>query len=289
VNRPAVPAPRTAPRRVFLFGCPRSRTTVGQRVISQAANLATMPSTNWYLEHASTRILNGMEGSSREEARPFAIDRIRTHVREVTGVELPDEFGLAEALDRLATETGSLGWLEKTPLHVLSIPEIEHEIPDARFLHFIRDPEAVVLSLVRRASANPAMFGARHQLDQKHDEATWRACLRASLAQHGRDNHLLVHSEAFVDDPEAVAQRVTRFLQMPYRPPEDPDRAAAAAATVPSHRPWKRDAAGPVRRMEHESDLQLSPLDAETEALWRDAQAALDITGTHRPTEGGPA
>jgi hypothetical protein len=247
-------------------------------VIAQATDLATMPSTNWYLEHASTQILNGMEGSSREEARPFAIDRIRTYVRDATGVELGEEFGLAEGLDRLAAETGAVGWLEKTPLHVLSIPEIEGDIPDARFVHFIRDPDAVVLSLVRRARANPAMFGARHQLDQKNNEATWRACVRASLAQHGRDNHLLVYSEAFVDDAEAVARRIADFLDLPYRRPDDPARVAAAAATVPSHRPWKRDAADPVRRMEHEDDTQLEPLDPDTEALWLEARTVLGVT-----------
>lgn len=267
----------THTRRAFLFGSPRSRTTVGQRVVSQACNLATM-STSWYLEHASTRILNGMEGSSREEARPFAKDRVRTHVEQATGVTLPAEFRLEEALDRLAIDTGAVGWLEKTPLHLLSIPEIETEIPDARFIHFIRDPEAVVASLVRRARENPDMFGARHQLDQKNNEATWRACIQATLARRDRDTDIVIYSEAFVDDPEAAARRIGDFLDVAYRAPEDPDRIKAAAATVASPRPWKKDAAGPVRRIQRDDETPLAPLDPETVVLWRRAQAALHIT-----------
>lgn len=253
-------------------------------MIAQACNLATVASTNWYLERGSTTVLNGAEGSSREEARPFALDRVRAHVRQVSGAELPDDFRLDEALDRLAVETGAVGWLEKTPLHVLSIPEIEHEIPDARFVHFIRDPEAVVLSLVRRARANPTMIGARHQLDQEHDRAIWRTCVCASLAQLGRDNHLLVYSEAFVDNPEGTVRPVAGFLDVAYRSPEDPDRAAAARASTPSHRPWKRDAAGPVRRLQHDDEVALEPLDAQTESLWREAQDALGLLPTEPPS-----
>lgn len=264
-------------RRAFLVGSPRSRTTVSQRVAAQACNLATMPSTNWWLEHRSTHLLNGTEGSSRAEARPFAIDRIRTHVAQVTGVTLPAQFRLEEALDRLAVETGGAGWLEKTPLHVLSIPEIEADVPRARFVHVVRGPNAVVSSMVRRARANPTMLGARHQCDQKHDEATWRACVRATLDCHGRLNHLVVHSEAFVEDPEAFARRVAHFLDVPYLHPDDPGRVAAAQSAAPSHRPWKRDAAGPIRRFEHEDDTALVALDAETVSLWRQVQGVLGI------------
>src|SRR5690349_6150327 len=106
----------TGLRRVFLLGCPRSRTTVSQTVIAQACNLATMASTNWYLEHASTRLLNGMEGMSRADARRWAHERITTHLRKAIGIELPEEFRLEDALDRLASGTGAPGWLEKTPL-----------------------------------------------------------------------------------------------------------------------------------------------------------------------------
>lgn len=259
-------------RRVFLLGCPRSRTTVSQTVIAQACNLATMASTNWYLEHASTQLLNGPEGMSRADAHQWAHERITTHVFKTTGIQLPEEFRLEDALDLLASETGAAGWLEKTPLNVLAIPEIETDITGAHFIHLVREPTAVVTSLLRRARDNPAMIGARQQSDQKNDEAVWRACLRATLQQHGKANHLVVDSEAFVEDPETQAARVAAFLDLPYRGPDDPQRARAARAATPSERPWKRDAAGPVRRILHQDDIALDPLDEETASLWDHAQ-----------------
>jgi hypothetical protein len=263
--------------RVFLVGSPRSRTTVAQTVISQACNLATMASTNWYLEHRSTRLLNGLEGWTRERARPFAVDRVATHVQRETGVVLPDGFRLEEALDLLAAQTGALGWLEKTPLHVLALAEIAAEIPDARVIHVVRDPEAVIASLIRRAHDNPGMLGARHQGNQKNDEAVWRECLRATLQHHGMSNHLVIYSELFVDNPEAEAARAAAFLEVAYRPPHHPDRITAAQAATPSRRPWKRDATGSVRRISHDDDIVLEPLDPETESLWQHAQQVLGI------------
>lgn len=265
----------TGPRRVFLLGSPRSRTTVSQTVIAHACNLATMASTNWYLKHPSTQLLNGMEGMSRDDARRWACERISAHLQRTTSVVLADGFRLEEALDRLASETGAAGWLEKTPLNVLAIPEIESDIPGAYFIHLVRDPTAVVRSLLRRARDNPGMIGARHQSIQKNDEAVWRECIHATLQHYGKANHVVVDSESFVDDPEAEASRVAAFLGIPYRAPEHPERIRAAQATTPSHRPWKRDAAGPVRRIVHENDIVMNPLDAETESLWTTVQQKL--------------
>lgn len=255
-------------RRVFLVGCPRSRTTVSQTIIAHACNLATMASTNWYLEHASTRLLNGMEGMARVDARQWAHERITAHLQTVAGITLSDSFRLEDALDQLATATDTAGWLEKTPLNVLAIPEIEADVPDAHFIHLVREPAAVITSLLRRARDNPGMIGARHQSDQKNDEAVWRTCLQATLRQHAKVNHLVVDSDAFVDNPETQALRVAAFLDLPYRDPDDPHRARARLAATPSERPWKRDAVGPVRRIVHQDDITLKPLDPQTEALW---------------------
>jgi hypothetical protein len=238
-----------------------------------------MASTNWFLEHASTQVLNGPAGSSREQMRPFAIERVRDHVRAVTGQELPASFRLEDAMDQLARATGAAGWLEKTPLHLLSIPEISAEVAGARFVHMLRDPAGTVTSLLRRAAANPGMIGAGWQTVQSHNEHTWRVFVRATLAVHQDPAHLVVDAESFVDAPETLAQRVAAFLDLPYRAPDDPRRLAAEAATVPSHRPWKADAAGAVRRIEHPESVALAPLEAETLQLWEHARQVLDFVG----------
>jgi len=263
----------TPRRRVFLLGCPRSRTTVAQTVISQACNLVTM-STNWWLTSAGTRLLNGPEGEPRAVTRPFAQRRVTDRLKEA-GVALPEGFRVEEALDRLATETSSAGWLEKTPLHVLALEEIEADVPGARFVHLVREPGEVVVSFLRRSAASPGMRGAAWQGVQANCEAIWRECVLATLERRGKANHLLVGSEGFVADPETVAEQVAGFTGVVYRPPDNPSRVAQARALEPSTRPWKKDAAGPVRRIDHQNTPTLGPLDPWTVQLWRQARELL--------------
>ena len=260
-------------RRVFLLGCPRSRTTVAQTVLSQACALVTM-STNWWLTSSGTRLLNGPEGEPREVTRPFAQRRVSDYLKEA-GVMLPEGFGVGEALDRLAAESGAVGWLEKTPLHVLAVTEIEADVPGARFVHLVREPGQVVASFLRRAVANPEMRGAAWQRVQEYCEAIWREWVLATLQRYGQANHLLVASEAFVTDPEAEAMQVAGFVGVAYRAPDHPGRVVQAHALEPSARAWKQDAVGPVRRIEHQDSPQLRALDPVTVALWRQVRELL--------------
>lgn len=261
------------PRRLFLLGCPRSRTTVAQTVISQACALVTMW-TNWWLASSGTRLLNGPEGEPREVTRPFAQRRVTARLTEM-GLTLPEGFRVEEALDRLAIKVGAVGWLEKTPLHVLALDEIEAEVPGAQFVHLLREPGEVVASFLRRAATNPGMRGAAWQAVQGNCEAIWRECALATLGRHGQANHLLIDSDAFVTDPETVTKQVARFVDVPYRAPDDPGRVAQARALEPSPRPWKQDAAGAVRRIEHEDNPELGPLEPQTVQIWRQARDLL--------------
>jgi hypothetical protein len=88
----------------------------------------------------------------------------------------------------LAIVIGAAGWLEKTPVHVLALKEIEAEIAASRMVHLLRDPAEVVASFLRRAAANPDMRGAAWQSDQTRCEAIWRDCVAASLAVAGKAN-----------------------------------------------------------------------------------------------------
>lgn len=265
---------QTPGRRVFLLGCPRSRTTVTQAVISQACALVTI-STNWWLTSSGTRLLNGPEGQPREVTRLFAQRRVTARLTQA-GLTLPEGFRVEEALDRLAAETGAVGWLEKTPLHVLALDEIEADVTGARFVHLVREPGEVVASFLRRAAANSGMRGSAWQAVQSNCEAIWRECVLATLVQTGKANHLLVDSNTFVTDPEAVVECVAGFVGVPYRSPGNLDRVAEARALEPSARPWKQDAAGPVRRIDHEDTPELGPLEPVTVQTWRQVRHRLD-------------
>ncbi len=87
-------------------------------------------------------------------------------------------FGAAAALElrRLGHKVTAIekdGFLAETFLGRIS-----------QVVHLVRDPAGVITSLIRRARQNPDMFGAAHQGVQANNEALWRACIQATLAEH---------------------------------------------------------------------------------------------------------
>jgi hypothetical protein len=126
----------------FVVGCPRSGTTWLQMLLGQHPKVATTQEThlfNSYIAplqdawkaHASTPRHIGLQAALTEE--------------EFDG--LCSDFA-RRALSRIAkTSNDSNVVLEKTPAHVRWVPLIVKLLPEARFIHLIRDPRAVVASL----------------------------------------------------------------------------------------------------------------------------------------------
>ena len=79
--------------------------------------------------------------------------------------------------------------------------------PDAQILHMVRDPRAVVESLMRMAWApRNVLTNARWWLNQNS----------ATIRLEGRLKYLLVRYEDFVREPESELRRITEFLGEPY-------------------------------------------------------------------------
>jgi hypothetical protein len=126
----------------FVVGCPRSGTTWLQMLLAQHPKVATTQEThlfNSYIAplqdawktHASTPRHIGLQAAlTREEFDGLCSDFAR------------------RALSRIAKpDNGSSTVLEKTPAHVRNVPLIVKLLPEARFIHLVRDPRAVVASL----------------------------------------------------------------------------------------------------------------------------------------------
>ena len=58
-------------------------------------------------------------------------------------------------MDQMVQQQGAQRWAETTPAHVLHLREIHAHIPDALFLHVIRDGRDVATSLERQSWIRP--------------------------------------------------------------------------------------------------------------------------------------
>jgi hypothetical protein len=132
---------------VFLVGSPRSGTTWLQAMLASHPSIASGPETHFF------KMMSAVESTfSRKLPRPVGLDQYLS----------ADEFYsiMADLFHQIASRVpppqapqGPLCYfLEKTPEHALYAPFILRCLPNARFIHLLRDGRHVAASLMRAHS-----------------------------------------------------------------------------------------------------------------------------------------
>jgi hypothetical protein len=137
-------------------------------------------------------------------------------------------------LDGLTERAGRRVWLEKTPHHLLYLSEIEHYLPDARFIHVIRPGMDVLASIMdaylrygNQSFSGGLMMWARR----------WNRAVDIHRTRIGVRNHYFVFLEDLVRQPVAEWQRLCKFLQLPSD--IELDEACHQHIADPALEPWK--------------------------------------------------
>lgn len=244
-------------QRIFIVGCPRSGTTLVQAMIARHPAVLTLPETAFF-EHLygdlawrwgdfdarpQRRRLRQRLGFTRRQARP-ALQGLHDVAPRVF---LPQRWPLrtescvnhfVELLDARAQAEGCTAWLEKTPNHLLYIPEIERQLPDARFVHVIRPGEDVLASIAD-ASLRYDGFNA-YGVGIVPWSRRWNHAVQIHREHAQQPHHHFVFLDDLTRDPQREWRRLCDFL----------DIDAAAELGVSDNRaiadlrnePWKRDA-----------------------------------------------
>ena len=124
-------------------------------------------------------------------------------------------FTLADGLRAFyrlyAAKFGKPRWGEKTPFYGRRMPAIEAVLPEAHFVHVIRDGRDVALSL------RPLWFSPGEEIEaQAQNWLTKVTAIRAN--GKGCRHYLEVRYEDLVLDTEAVLRRVCDFIALSYEP-----------------------------------------------------------------------
>jgi hypothetical protein len=108
-----------------------------------------------------------------------------------------------------AARFGKPRWGDKTPLYCLELDTIRGVLPEARFVHLIRDGRDAALSL-RRQWFSPGW-------EMEKQAAYWRRCvLGARRAGLGRDDYLEVRYEELILDTQGTLGRICAFIGLEY-------------------------------------------------------------------------
>ncbi len=203
-----VPAP-------FVVGVNRSGTTL-LRMMLDAHPLLTIPPETHFVPEL-------IEAAEERAATPESL------LATITGQREWGDFGLSEdellerfrAIDPLnagdalrafysayAERVGKPRWGEKTPIYVKSMRRIERALPEARFVHVIRDGRDVALSIRDRAVKD-------HPIDRIAER--WvRRITRAREQAKRLEHYEEIRYEALILDTRATLERVCEVFELPW-------------------------------------------------------------------------
>ena len=229
---PVVEAAEMVNPYVFIVGVARSGTTLLQRMLDAHPQLAVVNETYWVPRKFRER--NGLtrEGVVTPALLPKLLASPKFSYMGVTEQDLVgllsesesvryDRF-VARIFDLYASRRGKPFAGDKTPGYVRRIPRVHEVWPRAQFVHIIRDPRDVCLSMLewdmgeRTAGQDgtweldPAISTA---LYWKHSVSVGREDAGALL---GPALYHEVRYEDLVSSPERELKRICKFLSLPY-------------------------------------------------------------------------
>ncbi len=212
---PRSDAGRPAP---FVVGVGRSGTTLMRMMLDSHPELAIPPETHFVPELIGT--CRGWRSSPAKALRTITESR-RWGDFDLDSEELLSRFkslepfepaGVLRAFYSLyASSHGKPRWGDKTPVYVTKMVEISEALPEARFVHLIRDGRDVAVSRARRAmsAASTPQAAARK----------WRDRILAARDQGARVPHYMeLRYEDLVLDTEPTLQRVCEFIELDWDP-----------------------------------------------------------------------
>jgi hypothetical protein len=204
----------------IVVGSPRSGTTLLRLMLDAHPELAIPPETG-FLALAPT-----MRGSG-DRLREKFLQTLTTFGQPAPAwpdFEIPAEafrealhetfpFTVADGFRTFyrlyAARFGKPRWGDKTPLYCQEIETIRRVLPEARFIHLIRDGRDAALSLRKM------WFSPGWEIETQANY--WRGCVEAARrAGLGHPDYLEVRYEDLILHTRETLQRICAFIDLPY-------------------------------------------------------------------------
>lgn len=205
---------------IFIVGMPRSGTTLMRASLASHPRIAISPETHflsyWVPSHATAELQDtldferfwaGFIGSP--QFGNLELDADAVHDRLLASGVPTFKTLLSILLREHARRCGKPRWGEKTPTHHEHIDQLLEWYPNARIIYMLRDPRAVVASLLDASKTASCL---------EFHAARWRDSTRVLRRWENDARICAVHYEALVIDPEPALRKVCAFLDEPFDP-----------------------------------------------------------------------
>lgn len=201
----------------FVIGSPRSGTTLLRLMLDAHSDMAIPPETGFFMSEkifSDDREKFFSEITTYPSESPnwgdFHVSKEHFHA-EIKKLRIFNPAEGLRAFYRVYAERFSKKrWGDKTPLHGLHMRKIQDILPEARFIHIIRDGRDAAVSL-RKQWFSPGY-------DIEVQAGYWRNNI-LTMHEEGRQtlHYLEIRYEDLVNQPEDVLKKICVFLEMDFQ------------------------------------------------------------------------
>lgn len=249
-------------RRTFVVGCPRSGTTLVQAMIARHPDVFSLRETCFFrtmlgdlelrwgdLGAHGDRHWYHRAGLARSSGRRLLRELEQIHSTHPRRKRVPRSSSACarryvELLDAAASWEGRSHWVEKTPDHLLYLDEIAAHVPDATFVHVLRNGMDVIASLTDADMHYQNTAGFRGGIVQWSKR--WNRAVELHLARLGRPRNHVLCLEDVIADPCGEWTRLHDFLDLDRNRDLLPQPGSVIADM--ESEPWKNTAFSGVAR-----------------------------------------
>ena len=213
----------TLNRPIFIFGCPRSGTSLLSRIIGCHPRIAVPFESHLYntfypwlkyygdlkLKQNQERLIDDI--LSTEVMRDWTPCLNRQTILEA--IKRFDFHGIVDSIMCSWAKTqGKTRWGEKTPAHAFYWQAILSGFPDLQVLHIVRDGRDVALSWKR------ARFGPKHIYPLARGWVKYLETVEKLRTVLTEDSFLEVRYEKLLSEPKPVVRNICTFLGEEFTP-----------------------------------------------------------------------
>jgi hypothetical protein len=218
-SAPAVSGRKTAP--VFVLGCPRSGTTVLYHMLLSAGNFAVYRAESNVFNLLVPRFRGMHSSADRKELLDVWL---RSKLFQVSGLDAGEisarimsdcrsggDF-LRILMQEIARQQAVARWADCTPEHLLYMEQIKGEIPDALFIHIIRDGRDVALSYAKQGWSYPLPWDRQDRLGVAGLYWEWLVDKGREQGKRLGADYQEVRFEDLVARPQETLSRLGSFI-----------------------------------------------------------------------------
>jgi len=268
----------------FIVGVTRSGTTLLRLMLDAHPDLAVPPETHFV---PSLIKATRKRGVTCEEAHAIVTGHRQWGDFQLDSAALLDRYCALEQIDPETTiraffelyaeGQGKERWGDKTPNYVKRMKQIERWIPEARFVHMIRDGRDAALSRFKRVLKEPPPMETVAE--------RWVRKIEGARADSAGLSYIEVQYEELVSNTEAQLRRISEFLELPWDEGMLRYYERAEERLAEMHRDLPGEEGKPLRPAEHRKEahvLTSRPPDPSRLARWKEDMDPADVAAFER-------